>query len=188
MAKITGFSEFEVKETSIRFSDEEEATKIGCVGTSEETLNSKVVTKKCEGRVAKTKVRGDGTGALKLSLHMKYDTFLKTYGMKVKGLKAGVVAYGTDSIHEAFCLTQKVIDEDGNEKLKAYPNCIVTSGISRKIENGAEEVAEIELEINLMPDENGMCMYEALVDETLDASIKTNWITKFKPEMVVGEA
>lgn len=188
MAINKGFSEFEVKETSIRFADEQTATKIGCVGTSEETLNTKVITKKCEGRVAKTKVRGDGTGTLKLSLHMNYELFTKTYGMKVKGLKDGVVAYGTDSVHEAFCLTQRIYDEDGNEKLKAYPNCIITSGISRKIENGAEDVAEIELELNLMADENGRCVYEALVTASLDQTIKTNWITKFDPSMVIGEA
>ena len=34
-----GFSEFEIKESSIKVGDDEAFEKIGCVGTAEETLN-----------------------------------------------------------------------------------------------------------------------------------------------------
>lgn len=178
------FSEFEVKNTSIKFADDDAAIKVGCVGSLEETMNSKTITKKCEGVVVKSVSRGDGTGELAMSLHMKYDLFLKSYGMASDGLKDGVYAYGQNSIHKPFCLTCEVLDEDGVKKLKAYPNCVITTGVTRKIENGAEEVAEMELTVTVMPDEYGNGMYEAIESKLTDESIKTAWLNNFTPELV----
>lgn len=179
-----GFSEFEVKNTSIKFEEDESAVKVGCVGTLEETMNSKTITKKCEGVVVKSVSRGDGTGELALSLHMRYDLFLKTYGMMSDGLVDGVYSYGKNSIHKPFCLTAEVFDEDGVKKLKAYPNCVVTTGIARKIENGAEEVAEMEMTVSVMPDDNGNGMYEAIESLITDENVKTKWLSNFTPELV----
>ena len=179
-----GFSEFEVKNTSIKFDGEEAAIKVGCVGSMEETMNSKTITKKCEGVVVKSVSRGDGTGELALSLHMRYDLFLKSYGMASDGLKDGVYAYGKNSIHKPFCLTCEVLDEDGIKKLKAYPKCVITTGVSRKVENGAEEVAEMELTVSVMPDEFGNGVYEAIESKLTDESIKTAWLNNFTPALV----
>ena len=99
-------------------------------------------------------------------------------------LAKGVYAYGENSKHPEFSLTQKVLDEDENVKYKAYPRCILSSGPSRKIENGAEEVAELEMTIDLMPDENGECMYEALESELESEEIKQQWLTNFSLELV----
>ena len=184
MSYEKGFSEFEVKNTSIRFAEDETAIKVGCVGSLEETMNSKTITKKCEGVVVKSVSRGDGTGELALSLHMRYDLFLKTYGMISDGLVEGVYSYGKNSIHQNFCLTAEVLDEDGVKKLKAYPNCVVTTGIARKIENGAEEVAELEMTVSVMPDEFGNGMYEAIESLITDENVKTTWLSKFTPELV----
>lgn len=177
------FSEFEVKDTSLKFEGDEAFIKAGCVGSMDETLNAKNITKKCEGVVVKNIPRGDGTGELALSLHMRYDLYLKTYGMLSDGLAEGVYSYGKLSRHNPFSLVCRVEDEDGVKKFKAYPNCIVTTGISRKIENGAEEVAEIELTVSIMPDETGQCMYEAL-ESKLSADIKAKWMTEFTPDLV----
>ena len=89
----------------------------------------------------------------------------------------GVYAVEGDEIVHVF-------DEDGVEKFKAYPKCIIETGVARKIENGAEEVAEIELEVSLMPDEFGNCVYEALAEELTDETVKTKWMTAFEPSMV----
>lgn len=180
------FSEYEVKNTSIKFNGESagQATKVGCVGTLEETLNAKTVTKSCEGVVVKTVVKGDGTGELKLTLHMVYDLYLKSYGMVSEQLADGVFAYGRNSKHQSMCITMEVLDEDGNKKLRAYPNCVITGGDARKIENGAEEVAEMEITISIMPDEQGNGMYEALVTDTLSETIVEGWLTSFNYELV----
>lgn len=180
------FSDFEVKETSIRFNSDVSANaeKIGCVGSMEESFNVKTITKKCEGTVVKNKVKSDGSGELKLSLHMRYDLYVKTFGMIFDELKPGVYAYGSNSKHEEFTLTALVLDEDNVKKYIAYPNCVASSGIAKKIENGAEEVAEMELTIAIARDEHGNSKYEAIDSEITDEDVRTNWLTKFNYDLV----
>lgn len=180
---IEQFSEFEVKESTVKFDGEETSEKLGCVGKLGETLNAKTVTKKCEGVVVKSVTKGDGTGELAFTLHMRESVFAKMFGMVSEGLKAGVRAYGQSSRHKEFCYTCKAIDEDGNVKYKAYPRCCVTSGISRNIENGVEEVAEIEVTAAVMPDEQGNGMYEAF-ESDLDEAAKASWLTAFDYDLV----
>jgi hypothetical protein len=115
---------------------------------------------------------------------MPYEIYTQAYGMDLDTLIEGVKAYGQNSRHEAFAIVQDVFDEDGVEKFKAYPNCIIQTGVARKIENGAEEVAEIEMEVSIMPDEYGNGVYEALASELTDETAKTNWMTAFTPDMV----
>lgn len=181
------YSEYEIKESSMKFQEDEKSARVGCVGSLEETLDSKQIKKKCEGVESIVAVRGKGTGSIKASLHIKYGLFVKAYGMHTEDLKTGVNGYGKNSIHKPFSWVGKVQDEYGNEKLKAYPNCLITEGISRKIENGGEEVAEIEMAITLNPDENGYCMYEVLVanlEESEKEKFIEDWMTNFNPEMV----
>jgi hypothetical protein len=178
------FSDFEVKETSIKFANDVSAEAIGCVGSLEESFNVKTITKKCEGTVIKTKVKSDGSGELKVSLHMKYDLYVKTFGMMFNTLKDGVYAYGSNSNHEAFALTAKVLDEDNIVKYIAYPNCVASSGIAKKIENGAEEVAEMELTIAVARDDYGHSKYEAIESELTDETVKTTWLTNFNYDLV----
>lgn len=180
------FSEYEVREQAIKFSDAEEETwsHADCVGTSEENLEVRTVTKNCRGVVAKTRTIGAGNGTLNQSLHIPYDLFKEMYGMEfAETLAQGVLAYGQKSVHKEFALVQHVYDEDGAEKFKAYPRCIIQTGIARSIENGAEEVAELELEIALMPDDEGFCMYEALKDE-LEPTVAGKWMTAWTPELM----
>lgn len=183
------FSEFEIKDLSVKFENEQTATRAGCVGSLDESMNTKTIIKKCEGITKKQIIKGDGTGEIKVSLHMNYDLFVKCFGMNFDELKEGIYSYGQNSIHKPFCLTAKVYDEDGNEKLKAYPNAVITSGIARKIENGAEEVAEMEITIGIMPDDTGQGMYEAIVSTLKDNSIENSWMSSFTRELIkVGEA
>ena len=180
---IQQFSEFEIKDSAVRFEGEESAVKLGCVGSLGETLNAKTVTKKCEGVVAKSRTKGDGTGEIVWSLHMKEEVFKKMFGMTNDGMKAGVYAYGQNSRHKVFCYMCKAVDEDGNVKYKAYPNCCVTSGINRSTENGADEVAEIEVTAAVMPDEQGNGMYEAFAED-LDEATAAKWLTEFDYSLV----
>ena len=183
------FSEFELEEMGIKFASSEEYQAANCVGSSEEEMNVKVVSKKCRGAVVKKVPKGDGTGALKISMHMPYEIYKKAYGMELDTLVDGVSAYCRNSRHESFAITQHVYDEDGAEMFKAYPNCIIEKGKTSKIENGTEEVAEIELEVSVMPDEYGNGVYSALAEELTDETIKNTWMTAFTPNMVqVAEA
>ena len=178
------FSEFEVQEQHIKVAGQDTYVDMNCVGSSEEELEVKVITKNCRGVKAKEKVKGTGAGALTESLHVPYEVYNMIYDMiHEDDLLEGVVGYGQKSTHPEFSLTQKVLDEDGVVKLKAYPRCILESGPHRPVENGAEEVPELELTISLLPDDYGYCMYEALVS-AVDSTVATNWLTAFTPAMV----
>lgn len=185
MAGITEkvFSEAEVRKIGIKIGEAAKADINECVGTWEEELEVKTVTKKCRGVVSKSRTKGTGNGTIKASMHMAQDLFAEMYGMKQEGLKDGVIAYGTKSLHPVFCVTALVLDEDDNEKLKAYPNCTIQTALTRKVENGAEEIAEIELELAITPDEEGNGMYEAVVTDLKDEDLKTKWLESFTPEL-----
>ena len=125
------FSEYEIKESSIKIEGEGTFEKIGCVGSIEETLETITVTKKCEGLVVKSVTRGSGNGEVKLSLHMRYDLYTKMFGMEDETLADGVLGYGQNSRHKNFAFVAKVKDEDANVKYIAYPKLIIQSGISK---------------------------------------------------------
>lgn len=177
------FSEYEVKEIGLKFKSADTYNTIECIGSCEEEMESRVITKKCRGVVKKKKVKGTGNGTLKYSLHMPYEDYVKAYGMELDSLVEGVKAYGSNSVHEEFSITEHVFDEDGVEKFKAYPRCVIETGKSGKTENGAEEVAEIELEVSVMPDEYGNGEYEALAADLTDETLKTTWMTAFTPAL-----
>ena len=181
------FSDFEIDRMSVKFADAEKALAMNCVGSVEEELTAKEITKKCRGVIIKDVVKGTGEGTLTISAHVPYDLFIEAFGMENDTLKTGVFAYGSNSRHKAFCLTMHVVDEDGAEKYKAYPNCIFKARPTLSTENGAEEVAEVEIEVAVMPDENGFGMYEALA-EGLDEAIVTGWMENFNYDLVKATA
>ena len=158
------FSNFEIKDAQIKFKDAESFVKLGCVGKAEDELEVKVVTKNCEGVLAKSVSRGAGSGTLSLTLHMRYDIYVEAFGMD-NGDINGIMAYGRNSRHKEMAFGAKIYDEDGNEKLVYYPRCVISSAPAYSIENGAEEVAEIEIELNLFADDNGNVKYEVINTE-----------------------
>ena len=181
---MTGvFSKFELRELGIKTKGSEAYKAANCVGSAEEEMETKVVTRSCRGSVVKKIVRGTGNGKVSLSLHMPYDIYTDVFGMELDTLIDGVMAYGRNSVHKSFAMTEHVFNEDGDEMYRAYPNCIIETGVATKIENGAEEVAEVEMEVSVMPDDYGNGVYEALA-EGLAEEVKTSWMTAFEPSMV----
>lgn len=177
------YSDFEVKDSAIRFEADEKAERLGCVGTMEEAMDVRTITKKCEGIEETVSVTPTGTGELTLSLHMRWDLYVKAMGMDFEELKSGIYAYGQNSRHKEFCLTNTVVDEYGRKKYKAYPRSIISEGKAMKIENGGEEVAQIDLKIKIMPDERGNGTYEALEEKIgEDKTILNEWIEKFNAD------
>lgn len=189
MAGVTSkvFSETEVRQIAIKLEGVEKADINECVGTWEEEMAVKTVTKSCRGVVSKSRTRGTGNGTIKASMHMQQDLFADLYGMQQKGLKDGVIAYGTKSLHPVACVTVKVLDEDDNVKYKAYPKCTIQTAMSRKVENGSEEVALIELELAVMPDDEGNGLYEAVEEDLIEEELKTKWMSEFTVDMVKKE-
>lgn len=183
MIKWTG-SDFELDQFGMKFEGADAYESVNCIGALEEEMAVKSVSKSCRGVVTKKRSKGTGEGTLKVTAHIPWAVFTNAYGMELDTLIEGVKAYGRNSVHKTFSAVAHVLDEDGNEKLKAYPNCVISTGVVRKIENGAEEVAEMELEIGVMPDEYGNGLYEAVVEELTDETVKNTWMTAFTPDMV----
>lgn len=177
------FSEFEVRAQYIKLADEDSYSTMSCVGTSEEKLEAKIVTKNCRGVLAEEIVVGAGSGTLNESLHVPYDIYNKIYAMTHSTEASGVRSYGQLNTHPEFSLTQAVYDETGDLKYKAYPRCIIENGPNRSVENGAEEVPELELEIKLLPDDYGQCMYELVVSNDT-AGLADTWLTGFTSDLV----
>lgn len=177
------FSDYEIDKQCINFNNEETAHSLDCLGSCTQALESRTITKKCRGVVAKTRTVGTGNGTLKESLHIPQTVLVKAFGLTHDTLKTDVQAYGQLSRHEEFALTQHVIDEDGDEKYKCFPRCIVKDFPEDKTENGSEEVAEREIEIALMPDEHGFCMYEVILTESNKTEYK-DWMENWKYSLV----
>ena len=178
------FSDYEVDEIGFQFEAKTGYQSAKCIGAAEEEMETKVITKLCRGVISKEKVKPTGRGTVKLTLHMPWAIYTEMFGMNLDSLIEGVKGYGQNSVHKNFGMVMHVNDEDGAEKLKAYPNCVSTSGKASKIENGAEEVAQIELEVSVSPDAYGQGLYEAIVSELKDETVKEKWMTEFTPELV----
>lgn len=182
----TVFSEYEVRKLYVKIGDGA-ALEIPCVGNFEEEMEVKTVTKTCRGKVAKTRSRGTGNGTLTISAHIPYSAYYEIHAMARDDLKTGVYAFGEKSLLPECLLCADVFDEDDNEKLKAYPKATVTTGPARSVENGADEVAEVEIEVSVMPDDYGEGLYEAIVSELEEedaATIKSTWMTNFTRDLV----
>ena len=176
VSKTKQFSEYELDEIGFIFDSTDKISET-CIGSMTEEMESKTTTKKCRGVVTKSVTRGTGTGTLTISMHVKAYVANKLSGMYVDTLKDGITAYGENSIHPEFIMTGHVKDEDQNEKYKAYPKCVLASKPSVNIENGAEDIAEVEMTINVMPDAYRNGLYECF-EEDLPSGI-TNWMTDF---------
>lgn len=180
----TVFSEYEVDALNIKIGGD--LYKIACIGTLEEERDVRKVSKKCRGTVAKSRTYATGTGTIKYTAHMPWECYMKMHAMETDGLKSGVHGYGKGSFPE-LCATAHVLDEDGNEGFRAWPVCTASTGPVTKIENGAEEVAEVEVEMTFVPDSNGIGAYNAIA-ATMDESLKTTWMESFTPESVKADS
>ena len=182
------FSEFEITRLGIKLDGENTFTAANCVATFKEEMETKTVTKKCRGKVKKTRTKGTGNGTIEASLHIPYALLVKFKGMQDDTLADGIYAYGENSRHKGFIATCKIEDEDGNVKLKAYPNCIIQNGIPNDIENESTEVKESEISIVVMPDDRGYGVYEKIVPiDTPNADvIIEDWLTNWSYDMVTS--
>jgi len=179
---MTVFSEFEARSMSFIFGDGD-VYNIQCVGKVENEANIRNIVKNCRGSVAKKRTRPTGEGTLKVTAHMPYECYVRLHDMQREELASGVYAYGQSSLHPEVCVTADIFDEDDNEKLKAWPRCTISTGANQTIENGGDEVAEVELEIGYMPDKYNEGFYEALA-ANLSSEIKSQWMNAFTPDLV----
>lgn len=188
---ITEFDAVSIKNMSIQFKSggtQQPGEKFGCVGSISGETESKEIVKKCEGVEAK-KITIPQKMNLTVSAHVPVKVIRSIFGIKNEGLKAGVYSYGADSIGDAFVLTGDVIDDfEDVTKLIAFANAVNTGGYSFSIENGQEEIAELEFSFTALVDENNKLYYEAFVSELTDETIADTWHTNFTADLVTTPA
>ena len=180
------FSDFFLDLIAIKPKGAASATACECVGSLEETISTKTITKKCRGRVKKSRTKGD-TGTVKITMHMPYALYLSMYGMDDVPLAEGVHGYGPASTHKECVVTARVKDEDDVIKYKAWPCATVSSDKVTKVNDDDTEVAMVELELAVTPDDNDLVSYEALADG-ISEDLASKWMEQWTPELVAATA
>lgn len=190
--KITEYNEYNITNAHIRFKKGGElqaAEKMGCTGKLALETELREISKTCEGAVVQKWVKvvqanGTFTG------HVRVDVLRKIFGLTNDNLKQGVYGYGETSVNGSGALTFMSTDVTREiEKLIGFPNISFTEGLKFELENGKEEIAEIELAFTAMLDDNKNVYYEAFVDELAEKDkedIKAKWFTEFNPELVLA--
>ena len=185
MAAITEFEIYQVTNGHAGFGTAN-ATAIGCTGSLEVEPDTKTVTKKCEG-VTTDEVQQVVGLTVNFSGHVKVDVLRNVWGLDTTDLKAGVWSYGVNSRGKRGVYTWEAYDmRRETKKFIAFPELAATTGLRWKVENGGDEVAEVEIEFRAFPDANGNFYYEAFESELTDTVAKTTWMTKFTPALVKG--
>lgn len=184
---IKEFDAISIKNSSIQYLNtegQEEGEPFGSIGSISGSTVLKELVKIVEGTEAKKRVKPEKM-ELTISAHVPVSVVRRLYGITNDELKAGVYSYSIDAKGDEFVYTADVIDEfEDVTKLIAFPRCISATGLQFNIENGASEVAEMELTLTAYKDENGKLMYEAFVGEVTDEDVKTAWHSSFTPELV----
>ena len=177
------YSYFECDQLAMKVAGDEAYTRDDCIGSLNVERETKTVTKSCRGVVKKRKTKPTGNGTIELKLHMKLALYRRINAMTNEGLQPGVYAFDNTQSMPELALTARVKDEDDNIMFLGYPRCKVEEINKLEIENGAEEVAEVEMKLSYMPDDFNKGEYQALEAEmTGDVLNAKNWMTAFSSE------
>ena len=179
------FSPYECDQLAIKVAGDASYTRDDCIGSLEVERETKTVTKSCRGVVKKRKTKPTGNGTITLSMHIKLALYRKINAMTNTGLQPGVYAFDNTEAMPEFSLAARVKDEDDNIMYLGYPRCKVEEINNLSIENGAEEVAEVEMKVSYMPDDYNKGEYQALEAELSGNTINgENWMTDFGSAIV----
>lgn len=183
MTEIKEFDAVRVKNVALQYSDGTETDMFECMGAIEGETEMRKIVKRCGGTTLKSISRPIEHN-LVLNGFAPVSAIRNIFGISNKDLKEGVYSYGVDSKGKTFCLTADVIDEfEDITKVMAFPNSNSASGFRFTVDNDADELAYVELEFDVNPDEVGQFLYEAFVDE-IDEEVKSEWHTGFSRELV----
>ena len=174
------YSPYEVDQLAIKVAGDESFTRDDCVGKLTVERETKTVTKSCRGVVKKRKTKATGNGTVTLSMHVKLALYRKINGMTNSGLQPGVYAFDNTVAMPEVSILARVKDEDDNIMYKAFPRCKAEEINTMEIENGSEEVKEVEMKLSFMPDDYNKGEYEALAEELTGSVLNAdNWMTSF---------
>ena len=186
---IEVFEDFNIEEASVQELDSNYETtgtakSFGCVGTLSIEPEVQQIVKNCGIKQLKSVTK---TAYLNVTIagHINRSVADSLFGLTNDGLVTGVKAFNVNSSSKSMCFTAKVYNMDRSEvKYIALPIIQNISGFVKNIDNGATEVAYVELEFNALFDKNNNAYYEALESELTDETVKSKWMTEFTPDLV----
>ena len=177
------YSYFECDQLAIKVAGDNDYTRDDCIGSLNVERETKTVTKSCRGVVKKRKTKPTGNGTINLKMHIKMALYRKINNMVNTNLQPGVYAFDNTESMPEFSLTARVKDEDDNILFLGFPRCKIEEINSLEIENGAEEVAEVEMKVSYMPDDYNKGEYQALeVELTGSVLTSSSWMTTFSSD------
>lgn len=186
---IEVFEDFNIEEASVQELDSNYETtgtakSFGCVGTLSIEPEVQQIVKNCGIKQLKSVTKA---AYLNVSIagHINRSVAEALFGLTSEGLVTGVKAFNVNSTSKPMCFTAKVYNMDRSEvKYIALPIIQNISGFVKNIDNGATEVAYVELEFNALFDKNNNAYYEAIASELTDETVKSKWMTEFTPDLV----
>lgn len=189
---IEVFEDFNIEEASVQELDSNYETtgtakSFGCVGTLSIEPEVQQIVKNCGIKQLKAVTK---TAYLNVTIagHINRSVAEALFGLTSEGLVTGVKAFNVNSTSKPMCFTAKVYNMDRSEcKYIALPIIQNVSGFVKNIDNGATEVAYVELEFNALFDKNNNAYYEALESELTDETVKSKWMNEFTPDLVKNE-
>ncbi len=187
MPEIEQFDAVRITNASIQVFEggtQQTGTKFGCIGQLEGETELRTLIKRCEGYEVENVSKPDKMN-MTVSAHIPVKVARDLFGLSSQDLKPGVWSYGTNSKGKKFIFTADIVDEFQDQvKLVAFANCRSTTGLKLMVENGADELAELEIEFTAMKDDTGQIYYEAIISELTDQTIKDTWHKTFNRALV----
>lgn len=187
---VETFSAVSTNNVAIMFEGESASEQIQCVGTISGETEIQEIAKLCGG-VEIDKIAKPLKMNMTLTAHVPLPVYRKFFGLEEDAVKfvEGVQHYGRNSKAKNFSFVADIVDDfEDVVKMIGLPKCSSTTGLSFTVENGADEVAQLELEFTALMDAEGNFYYELATPETSDATIISKWHTNFSTATVLKTA
>ena len=173
-----------IKRIAFNFKNAKNAIATDCNGQLDGETEMQTVVKKCGATEVKSKSKPINM-TVTITAHVPMEVYRRFNGLKQdERIKPGIYSYGPDSVGEDFSLAAEIVDDfEENSKLVGMLACTSNTGLTFSIENGADEVAALELETKVMQDEFGKFYHEAIVAE-LEEDLTDQWMTNLSADVI----
>lgn len=181
---VETFDNVSIKKIAFLFKGDTTGSATDCNGQLSGETEMKTIVKKCGATEVKSKAKPIGM-TVTITAHVPVEVFRNFYGLEQDAqLKKGIYSYGPSSTGRDFSLAVQVVDDfEENEKLLAFLSATSNTGLTFTIENGADEVAALELETKILVDEFGYFYHEAIVPE-LEEDLTDKWMSLLSGEVL----
>lgn len=181
---VNTFDNVSIKKVAFNFKGAEAGLATDCNGQLSGETEMQTIVKKCGSTEVKSKSKPIAM-TVTITAHIPVEVYRRFYGVaQDERIKPGIYSYGPDSIGEDFALSAEIVDDfEENEKLLGFLNYTSNTGLTFTIENGADEVAALEMETKVMVDEFNKFYHEAIVAE-LEEDLTDQWMSNLSADVI----